>query len=287
MIEQIEAGNLPEESVWVDYINSLRSKVVPADINILDEAFCDAVRKRIAKEKVGVLFSGGVDSTLIAFLLKKFKANVTCFSVGLKGSPDLSVAKRAADILKLKLVFKEFSEDEALDVFRQTAAVYKDPSTLDIGVGGVVFAGISLGLKHGIKVFFTGLGSEEIFAGYQRHELSDNIQEECWKGLISMYKRDFLRDVPVAKHFNIKLKLPFLDEKVILAAMGIPADEKIINNLKKMPIRRVALRHGLPEEFALRKKKAAQYGSGFDKLLVRLAKKSKLSKADFIKRFRD
>jgi asparagine synthetase B (glutamine-hydrolysing) len=172
-------------------------------------------------------------------------------------------------------------------LFKKTAKLYKNPSTLDIGVGSVIFAGVELGIKRDIKVFFTGLGSEEIFAGYQRHELSKDIQEECWKGLKTMFKRDFLRDFSIAEYFNISLRLPFLDEAVILSAMGIPEKDKIKGDMKKIPIRKVAIKEGLPEEFALRKKKAAQYGSGFDKLLRKLARNAKIDKLDFIKSLKE
>jgi asparagine synthetase B (glutamine-hydrolysing) len=287
MIDLIESGVLPKEREWSDYIDFLREKVVSSDIKILDSVFSDAIKKRVNKEKVGVLFSGGVDSVVIAFLLKKFGFDFVCFSVGLKDCPDLLFSKIVAERLNFNFVSKEFSEKEALELFKKTAKLYKNPSTLDIGVGSVIFAGVELGIKRDIKVFFTGLGSEEIFAGYQRHELSKDIQEECWKGLKTMFKRDFLRDFSIAEYFNISLRLPFLDEAVILSAMGIPEKDKIKGDMKKIPIRKVAIKEGLPEEFALRKKKAAQYGSGFDKLLRKLARNAKIDKLDFIKSLKE
>ena len=65
--------------------------------------------------------------------------------------------------------------------------------------------------------------------------------------------------------------------------MQISANLKIKGNVKKYILRKAALEFSLPEEIAFRKKIAAQYGSGIDKLLEKLAKKEKLSKAEFIK----
>lgn len=281
MIKKIEEGILPSEEEWSNYIDNLKKKTKESSLKELESVFTEAIKKR-GKNNIAVLFSGGVDSTFIAFLLKKFHFDPLCICVGLKDSPDILVAKKAAEELNLNLIFKEFSDDEALKLFKETAKLYKNPSTLDVGVGSVVFAGIELGAKKGITTFFTGLGSEEIFAGYQRHELSDNIQEECWKGLKTMYKRDFLRDFPIAKFFNVNFALPFLDEKVILSAMGISAEEKLNKELKKLPIRNVASKLGLPDEFAFRKKKAAQYGSSFDKLLRRFARNKSIKKEEFV-----
>ena len=130
---------------------------------------------------------------------------------------------------------------------------------------------------------FGGLGTEEIFAGYQRHEeaLSNNdfeaVHKESWNGLKNMWARDLLRDSKIAKHLNIELKTPYMDLEVIKAAMQVNPMYKIDKTDKKLILREIAEEFGLEKEFAWRKKKAAQYGSNFVKGIDKLAKKHNFS----------
>ena len=60
-------------------------------------------------------------------------------------------------------------------------------------------------------------------------------------------------------------------------------DEKLkTNDYKKLILRYTAESLGLKKEFCWRRKKAAQYGSYFDKVLTKLAKKNKVTKKEFI-----
>jgi asparagine synthase (glutamine-hydrolysing) len=136
------------------------------------------------------------------------------------------------------------------------------------GVSSVVIAAKSIAKDD---VFFSGLGSEEIFAGYDRHAKSEDISEECWRGLEGMRARDLVRDASVGKALGITLLTPFLDEEVIVEAMRIPGREKIVGEHKKAVLRQAAEELGLPREIAWRRKQGAQYGSRFDKALDRLA----------------
>lgn len=141
-----------------------------------------------------------------------------------------------------------------------------------------------LGKEQGISIFFGGLGSEEVFAGYQEHALAEDVNEACWKGLSGrLYERDFTRDAALGKALNVQVRCPFLDDDVIVTAMGIPGERKIVGEHKKAILREIAEELGLPREIAWRKKMAAQYGSGFDKALERLAKKSGMKKSEYAK----
>ena len=128
--------------------------------------------------------------------------------------------------------------------------------------------------KGNIKHLFSGLGSEEVFAGYQRHKDAENKQAECWKGLFSMYERDLLRDVAIAKNEKITFSTPFLDKELIGVAMKISDKLKIGDKNAKIILRETAEELGLPKEIAWRKKKAAQYGSKFDRAILRLARRN-------------
>ena len=67
-----------------------------------------------------------------------------------------------------------------------------------------------------------------------------------------------------------------MDTELIRLGMTIPPEYKIRSpedTLKKYILRDAALDYGVPEYAALRPKKAAQYGSGIDKIL-----KKKISK---------
>lgn len=283
MIELIEKGIMPKEAEWIGFIESLKKKTMLSDRQALKNALVKAIKKRIPGKKFGILFSGGIDSSLIALICSQAKADFICYSVGLEGSEDIIKAGEAAVLLELSLKKKVFSEKEALELFKETKALLPVKDSLSVGVGSVSLASMKLGMKDGINAFFTGLGSEEIFAGYERHAKAKDLQEECWKGLKSMHSRDFLRDYSIAKSLNAGLLIPFLDSELIVQAMGIPAEQKINEHQKKIVLRELAVELGLPEEIAWRKKRAAQYGSRFDWLLGKLARKKKQSKTEFIK----
>ena len=141
-----------------------------------------------------------------------------------------------------------------------------------MGIAATEIAALRLAATNKDAVVFTGLGSEEIFAGYQRHVVAEDVHEECWRGLRGMWQRDFLRDFAVASHFKATALTPFLDKSVVVAAMRANPEWKIYNNEKKLVLREIAAAAGLPKDIAFRPKLAAQYGSGFDKAMEKLAK---------------
>jgi asparagine synthase (glutamine-hydrolysing) len=237
----------------------------------LRQAVLDAIKSRIPKKKFGIMFSGGIDSTLIAFILKQMNQDFICYCVGLENSPDLVEAEKLAKEYNFNLKTRLISKQEAEDIIKKTVKIIGTDS-MRVGVAATEYAAIELGKKDNIDYFFGGLGSEEIFAGYERHLKSKDINEECWKGLKTMYLRDLTRDVPLAEALKVELATPLLDKDVILAAMAIPGKEKIKDNVKKLPIRRLAEELGLKDN--QRPKKAAQYGSRFDHYMIKLAKKN-------------
>jgi asparagine synthase (glutamine-hydrolysing) len=98
-----------------------------------------------------------------------------------------------------------------------------------------------------------------------------------------MYERDLYRDDVITMENNLELRLPFLDKELIEHALKIPSKYKINNEVTKLILREIALEKGIPEEFAFRKKTAAQYGSKFDFALGKLAKPD--TKSNYLRQF--
>jgi asparagine synthase (glutamine-hydrolysing) len=274
--------NLIPEKEWIEEINSLKSEELIEDKEEakrkLKEKFISAVKKRLPDKKVGILFSGGVDSSLIAAICKKLGADFVCYVVGFqegtKEPEDIVEAKKVAKELSFELKVKIFGLKEAEEIIKKTVKILQEAGKTDVvnvGVGSVVLAAIELGKEDGIDYFFSGLGSEEIFAGYERHVNVENINEECWRGLKAMWGRDLVRDFNLAKKLKVNVKTPFLDKELIEYSMKIPGDWKLNDRGNKVVLREVG--EEFLEEFTWRKKKAAQYGSCFDKAIGKLAKR--------------
>ena len=263
---------------WKRHIKKLKAEANPpmtdkAEIKKqLKKAIKEAIQKRIPKERFGVMLSGGVDSSLIAMVCRQLKAEFICYTVGIKGSKDLTEAKKTAKKLRLKLRWKEFKIEEAEAIIKKAVKITREANVINAGVAAVEIAAIQLAAKERIRTFLGGLGSEEIFAGYQRHEKAGDINEECWNGLEEMHARDMVRDSKVAKAMKADLIAPFLDTELIKLAMRIPAQYKISGEKKKLILREAAAEMGMPRETAFRKKIAAQYGSGMDKAMEKIAK---------------
>ncbi len=260
-----------EEAEWKEYIEGLKAEGKVSQKK-LEEAIVNAIKKNIPDEKFGIMFSGGIDSTLISFVAKQDGADFTCYAVGVENAADIEWADRVAGELGFKLRKRILSLDEAEEIVKKVTLLFNDTDAVKISIACVFYAAMEMAKEDGIKQIFSGLGSEEIFAGYERHKIGD-INEECWKGLKSMYKRDLIRDWKLAERFKMELLVPFLEPDVIKLGMQFPAEQKVSDECKKIILRKIAEDIGIPKDIAWRKKKAAQYGSRFDKAIQKLAKR--------------
>lgn len=264
---------LMPEKKWIQKIIDLEKASKKSTKKKVEKALVEAVKKRIPKRKFGVLLSGGVDSCLIALLCQQAGARFTCYTVGMKDSPDIPWAEEFARNFKIPLKVRTFDNlDEVEKQFKKAKKALKHVDILSVGVGAVLLSAIELGKKDKVKDFFSGLGSEEIFAGYHHHEESEDPHAECWKRLKSCWKRDLRRDCAVANAMNVTLLAPFFDDDLIKEAMGISVKRKISKKEKKIILREIAQDIGLPKKYAWRSKKAAQYGSWFDKAMTKIAR---------------
>ena len=285
---------LIKEDEWKKLIDSLKTDFDSLETNKerakrkLKDALINAVKSR-ATEKFGIMFSGGIDSTLISLIAKQLNCNFTCYSIGLENSQDIEWAQKVADSLKLKLKFKILSLEELEIVVKEVTNILNEPDVMKVSVGAVVYAAEKMANIENIHNIFSGLGSEELFAGYQRHDEAlkhgfEAVHKECIAGLKNMGQRDLTRDSIISKVNGIDLKVPFLDKEVIRIAMSIHPMHKIDKATDKIIIREIAEEMSLPKEFAWRKKKAAQYGSKFLQGIDKLARKNGFElKKDYLK----
>ncbi|MBS3104770.1 asparagine synthase C-terminal domain-containing protein [Candidatus Woesearchaeota archaeon] len=281
----VKEGRLIPQDLWVKFISGMENSFDSLETNKerakreLAEAVVQAIKRRVTP-RFGILLSGGVDSSLIAFVCNQLKCNFTCYTVGIENSDDIEWAKKIANEYGFNFKYKLLSLEEFENIVKNVVKLLNDADIVKVSVGSVIYAAGKLALDNGDNVLFGGLGSEEIFAGYQRHEsaLQSNdfeaLHKECWNGLKNMWGRDLTRDFTIAKHLGLDLKAPFLDKELIRTAMNIHPMFKLDKQNKKIILREAAEFIGLKKEFAWRKKQAAQYGSNFVNGIEKLAKKN-------------
>lgn len=289
MQELFDNDGLIEEFGWIKSIEGLRpsKELSDAEDKIALEVkrlVEHAVKERIKdNEPIGIFFSGGLDSSLIAAICKKNNIKFTCYTVGFQDGnmeipEDVKHAKEVAKFLNLtdeEFKTKVFNIKEAEEIINKTSKILKNiPKNeninpiVNLGVGSVEVAAYSISKKE--RFFFSGLGSEELFAGYERHKNTPTNQE-CFNGLLKMYERDLLRDSAISSASGFSFLTPFLDKELIKYSLRIPIDYKINEKGSKMILRKAAVVY--LKKFSERPKKAAQYGSSFDKAITKLASK--------------
>lgn len=243
----------------------------------LSHLLVDAVDKRV-DDKVAIAFSGGVDSSLLAFLSEKLDRDFTLYTVGFADSKDMLAAQTVADEMDWPIKVKIIQLEDVESVVKKVISITGKRDPVSVGVACVMYCVLEMMQED---ILLTGIGSEELFAGYERHK--GDVQAACWEGLLNIWERDITRDLALATHFEKELRLPFMDKNLIEYAMRIDPALKIAEQRKQI-LREAAVNLGLPKEFAFRKKSAAQYGSKFDFALEKLAKKKGLTKSEYLLR---
>ncbi|WP_455464188.1 asparagine synthase C-terminal domain-containing protein [Candidatus Hodarchaeum mangrovi] len=273
------------------------TSIITSLSSVSESLILEAVREY---HHIGLLYSGGVDSSTIAYFLKKNKISFKGFCVGTSSSSDVIAAKKGAELLEFPLSVINLTEESLLeslelldpiiqpDLFSKTTVTVPDIVSLEVGL--VLYHGIKQATYEGCDVILSAIGTEELFMGWSlepRHFGPQNenkpLNDIFLEKLFSIHQRDTYRNYRLSQYFKTDLKTPFIATEMFNLAMRIPIDLKIKNGEKKFIWRKMAENIGLPYEIAHRKNKATQFGSNTNKILEKVAKKNGFRyKKDFI-----
>lgn len=270
------------------FSDSERKKVVynnPAEaILAYQRALLASMKKRTRDlEKIGIIFSGGIDSVLIAYLAKKMVPGVVCYCGGLKGSPDVLFAEEVAKRLNLPLHINALDVQEVEKMLPRIIEVIEDNNVGQVEVAIPVFAAVEMAHRDGLKVMYTGQGADELFGGYSwyprivEREGYSVLGKHMANDLSLLYKETLEREDKIAMYHSVEIREPYLDTEVIRVALRTKLELNVTGKddmYGKRVHRDLAVKLGIPLDVAYRKKEAAQHGSGIHDALNYIAKKN-------------
>lgn len=265
---------------WMEYKN-VEHKVT--DAGALKNALEESVKSHLMSDvPYGVLLSGGLDSSIISAVTKRFAAKrvedqdkseawwpqLHSFAVGLEGSPDLKAAKAVADHLGTVHHEIHFTVQEGLDAIRDVIYHIETYDVTTIRASTPMYL-MSRKIKAmGIKMVLSGEGADEVFGGYLYFHKAPNAKEfheENVRKLLALHMYDCARANKAMSAWGVEARVPFLDKKFLDVAMSINPADKMCGSNGKMEkhILRECFSSYLPESVAWRQKEQFSDGVGY------------------------
>jgi asparagine synthase (glutamine-hydrolysing) len=270
----------------------------PKPITIIDAAerlralVVEAIRRRThGLDKVAVAFSGGLDSSMVAFLASNSGAKVSLVHVSLENQKEIAQAIEAAEELDLPLQVHLFKDSDVEKVLPKVIEIVEEPDPIKVSIGVPFYLAAEKAAEEKYKVMLAGQGADELFGGYQRYvniyrnEGEQKVKKTMYSDVINIHESNLERDLKICGYHDVELRLPFACFDVAEFALSLPVDVKIdkkTDTLRKLVLRKMALDAGVPFSIASKPKKAVQYSTGINDAIKRIAKKHNKTAKEYI-----
>lgn len=253
----------------------------PASVSALREGLEKAVREQLMSDvPYGVLLSGGLDSSVISAIAKRYAARrvetdgkmaawwpqLHSFAIGLEGAPDLAKAREVADFIGTVHHEIHYTIQEGLDALRDVIYYIETYDVTTVRASTPMYLLARVIKSMGIKMVLSGEGADEIFGGYLYfHKAPDAraFHEETVRKLSKLYLYDCLRANKSLAAWGVEGRVPFLDKEFLDVAMRLNPEAKMCpgKTIEKKIVRE-AFADLLPESVAWRQKE--QFSDGVE-----------------------
>jgi asparagine synthase (glutamine-hydrolysing) len=237
----------------------------------MEEAVAQSLSRAVesATRAVGdatLLFSGGLDSSLLAWLVPR-RIELELLTIGSAHANEFAEARRAAELVGRPWRGETVSEAHVRAHANELGLTFSER-----GGGRSVLTALSLAIASSAHAtVLCGQGADELFFGYAHFR---GLEPEAAH---QRRRRDLEKlldtDLPVtsrrASDLGYELQCPFTSPELVRLALRLPFEAVAEDAPTKPGLRRIARHLGLPDLLAARPKRAIQFGSGIDRILGR------------------
>jgi len=233
-----------------------------------------AVKKRLLSDvPLGAFLSGGLDSSIIAAVARRYMPELHTFSVGIEGARDLAAARRVAQHIGSIHHEYIYSADEVVEKLPEII-YYLESFDQDLVRSAIPTWFCARLAADKVKVILTGEGADELFAGYTYHRgITDHetLHNELRRSVTRLHNINLQRVDRMTMRHAIEARVPFLDTEVIEVAQTVAPELKLYaggggRRVEKWILRK-AFEDLLPPEIVWRDKEQFDEGSGMVDLL--------------------
>ena len=290
------------------YFDFKFNKIKDYKIHRIEKLLSKSIISQVPEIKFGVMFSGGIDSSMLLAKTYKTKNFKSCFSVNIKDKNFSELQYQKLAIKKFNLFKKSYfldqkKEDFSIKNLKHVASRYDLPVIHPNFIGALKLT--KEASRSGLKVLLSGEGADEIFMGYkwflQEHKnenFLEYIKYSDLKKIIPSFSNLTIKNnkMCIEKKFQeiylqkwltrqdlsgmangIEIRVPFLSLPLIKYLNKIVLKEKIRNNTTKFILKKISENY-FDEEFIYRKK------MGFD---YPLNKWINIEHLNFLKKYKD
>ena len=236
----------------------------------------DAIKTTVPKKRIGVAFSGGVDSTLVSKILYDLNYDITLLTIGFSESHDILFAKEVNDHLDFPHKILEIENDSFGKIISDINKKIKTDN-LSWNENCIAFYYVSqLAKTCNLDTVVTANGIDELFCGYngyrevisQGETAVNELMEQKLENEVKMMQAVNM----ISSEFGVEILQPLLAPEFIKYAKTIPIYDKIHDSedlMRKHVIRKLAFDLRIPEISYSKRKKALQYGTQIHKKLLK------------------
>ncbi len=263
--------------------------IKPTSINLeaaakkLLELLYISIQRRVhGLKKAAVAFSGGLDSSIVAFLTKRQDVKVELVHVSMENEAETQEAMAVAEALDLPIQIHLFKDSDVEKTLPLVVELIEEPDPIKASIGLPFYWVAQKAAEAGYKAVLAGQGADELFGGYQRYvteyckDGAEAVLRTMFGDVVNIYASNLERDLKITRFLDVELRLPFAAFEVAEFALSLPVECKIEqkpDTLRKLVLRKASLDAGMPRRAADKPKKAVQYSTGINDAVKRTAKK--------------
>ena len=272
----VTSGSVPASA-------GINAAAYQAQVSAVRNALEAAVQRQLMSDvPYGVLLSGGLDSSVISAIAKKYAGKrietdnksdawwprLHSFAVGLKGAPDLLKAREVAQHIGTVHHEINYTVQEGLDALRDVIYFIETYDVTTVRASTPMYLLARVIKSMGIKMVLSGEGADEVFGGYLYFHKAPTPQafhEETVRKLSKLYLYDCLRANKSLSAWGVEGRVPFLDKEFLDVAMRLnPAIKMCPGREIEKKVVRDAFADMLPESVAWRQKEQFSDGVGYN-----------------------